>query len=137
MKREHISTVGFLCILGFVLMLTGVHLGTGGFVTEAEREVTRDEVRRFFPKLKPGMTKAEVAKVIPQSERLPLRKSTSTHWTINTVPASLLATEWVVLLRFEDEEHLSDTWIGTYDEIRYAPPNSPECFGDMSVLFPK
>lgn len=127
MKRPKITIIG---LLGLVCLLAcfwfGINLGPNGFVTEADREVAREQVRILFKDLRPGMSHAEVRPLLTPLDRLhQTEPDTSEYWRIGTRPTSLLSVEWVVLMQFDENGKLLGAIVGTYDDLTVPPPEQP------------
>jgi len=134
MKRPKISILGLLGLVGLLACIwIGINLGPEGYVTEAEREMAREQVRRLFKDLRQGMSHDEVRALASPLDRLHLPDKDKEFWRIPTRPSSILSIEWVVSMEFDEDGKLLGAIVGTYDNAAAPPPEpSPEPIGNFT-----
>ena len=134
-SRPKVSIISLLGLLIFLACFWFVlNLGEDGYVTEAEREVSRQQVKVLFRDLQSGMTHDEIRDLASGLDRLEFPKTNSKVWRIPTRPVTLMSVEWVVSMEFDDDGKLLGAIVGTYDNVAASPSRAPEEIGNFTVF---
>ncbi len=135
MKRPKISILGLLGLIGLLACFWfGMNLGPDGYVTEAERELAREQVRSLFKDLRPGMSHSEVRALCSPLDHLHIPDEDTEYWRIGTRPFSISSVEWVVSMQFDKDCRLLGAIVGTYDDAFALPPGpSPDPVGNYAL----